>query len=213
MNFGYNSNVRVGDSMYHVQTEDRGPAHPFQDTVVYLSGRVVYKRSTNYSEIVSASTETELVEKLRERLAQQHRAVIAELEAGTLELHGQASAPAPAPPPPKASDDGLDLVLTNPTGWYAAGQVTFEMRVSQPGTTQGVEGAEVQACIEHDRRRIPCAEVHTGGDGRATLKFAMPADVKDGTSLVVRATDGARFAQLRFRLKSKHGDKTPAPVA
>ncbi len=38
MNFGFNSNVRVGDVMYHVQTEDRGPSHPFLDTVVYHGG-------------------------------------------------------------------------------------------------------------------------------------------------------------------------------
>ena len=48
MNFGFNSNVRIGDAMYHVQTEDRGPSHPFLDTVVYMAGRVIYKRSTSY---------------------------------------------------------------------------------------------------------------------------------------------------------------------
>ncbi len=77
MNFGFNSNVRVGNAIYHVQTEDRGPAHPFLDTVVYLSGRVVYKRSTNYQQFAADTDAASLVHKLHERLAQQHREVIA----------------------------------------------------------------------------------------------------------------------------------------
>ena len=96
MNFGFNSNVRVGDAMYHVQTEDRGPSHPFLDTVVYQAGRVVYKRSTSYEEFARGTEAEDLAQKLHERLAQQHREVIAELEAGTLPFHGKEKAPTAA---------------------------------------------------------------------------------------------------------------------
>ena len=41
MSMGFNSNVEVGDAVYHVQTEDRGLQHPFVDTVVLSGGRVV----------------------------------------------------------------------------------------------------------------------------------------------------------------------------
>src|ERR1700684_873033 len=97
MNFGFNSNVRVGDALYHVQTEDRGPSHPFLDTVVYQTGRVVYKRSTSYEDfLAAASQDQEVAEQLHERLSQQHREVIAQLEAGTLSLRGK-SKPIPEP--------------------------------------------------------------------------------------------------------------------
>src|SRR5579862_7368742 len=83
MNFGFNSNVHVGGAVYHVQTEDRGPSHPFLDTVVYETGRVVYKRSTSYEDFAAAaSKEGDLAKQLHERLSQQHREVIAQLEAG-----------------------------------------------------------------------------------------------------------------------------------
>jgi hypothetical protein len=81
MNFGFNSNVRVGSDTFHVQTEDRGPSHPFLDTVVYLSGRVVYKRSASYEQFASGMEAGALAKKLHERLAQQHHEVFAELEA------------------------------------------------------------------------------------------------------------------------------------
>src|ERR1700688_4942115 len=85
MNFGFNSNVRVGDAVYHVQTEDRGPSHPFLDTIVYETGRVVYKKSTSYEEFAAtASKEKDMAHQLHDQLARQHREVIAQLEAGTL---------------------------------------------------------------------------------------------------------------------------------
>ncbi len=34
MGLGFNSNVELGATVYHVQTEDRGLHHPFVDTVV-----------------------------------------------------------------------------------------------------------------------------------------------------------------------------------
>jgi hypothetical protein len=48
-------------------------------------------------------------------------------------------------------------------------------------------------------------------EGRAILIFPIPPNASDGASLVVRATDGSRYGELRFRLKAKPHDKTPAP--
>ena len=69
MNFGFNSNVRSGDTLYHVQTEDRGPSHPYLDTVVYEAGRVVYKRSTSYADFAKTADAGGLQKQLHERLA------------------------------------------------------------------------------------------------------------------------------------------------
>ena len=211
MNFGFNSNVRVGDALYHVQTEDRGPSHPFLDTVVYLAGRVVYKRSTSYEKFAGGTEAGALAQKLHERLAQQHRDVIAELEAGTLATHGKEKAP------PLAEDAdthaGFDVRLLNPKSWLVAGNVILEIELWEKNSQKRVGGADVEACLEHERQRIPCAEVRTNTKGCATLKFPMPANVTEGSSLVVRATDGSRYGELRFRLKSKPREKTPTPVS
>jgi len=50
---------------------------------VYLAGRVVYKRSTSYEQFAHGAEAETLAQKLHERLAKQHREVIAELEGGT----------------------------------------------------------------------------------------------------------------------------------
>lgn len=211
MNFGFNSNVRVGEAIYHVQTEDRGPSHPFLDTVVYMAGRVVYKRSTNYEKFVHGMEAGSLSQKLHERLAQQHREVIAELEGETLPFQAKAKAPSAAEN--VGTKGSLDLRLTNPKNWFAAGNVILEVELREKDSEQAVADADVQACLEHEKQRILCAEVHTDVDGCATLKFPMPANVAEGSSLVVRASDGSRHGELRFRLKPKPREKTPAPVS
>jgi hypothetical protein len=211
MNFGFNSNVRVGDATYHVQTEDRGPSHPFMDTVVYLSGQVLHKRSVNYQQFAGEEVDAETLEqKLHERLAQQHRDVIAELEAGTLPIPKKEIA-LPAEQNP-ATDEILDLRLMNPKNWFAAGAVTLEIELSDRNSKQRIGDADVQACLEHEKHRTPCAEVRTDANGCATLKFSMPPNVADGSFLVVRAMDGYSYGELRFRLQSKPRDATPAPV-
>lgn len=211
MNFGFNSNVRVGDALYHVQTEDRGPSHPFLDTVVYMSGRVIYKRSTSYEKFAAGIEAKDLAQKLHERLAQQHRDVISKLEAGDLPQRGNEKAH------PHAENaevrDRLHLRLLNPKNWLMAGHVILEIELCETPSQRPVERAEVQAYLEQQGQRIPCAQYGTDAKGCATLKFSMPSNVADGASLVVRATDGSRFRELRFRLKSKSGEKTPAPVS
>jgi hypothetical protein len=211
MNFGFNSNVHVGEAMYHVQTEDRGPSHPFLDTVVYLSGRVVYKRSTSYEQFAHGAEVETLAQKLHERLAKQHREVIAELEGGTLPLQSNEKA---QPAAQNAGTHGdLDLRLMNPKSWFAAGNVILEIELYEKNSERRVGDADVGAWLENEKQRIPCAEVRTDGKGCATLRFPMPPNVAEGSSLVVRATDGSRYGELRFRLKSKPHDKTPVPAS
>ncbi|HTC64420.1 MAG TPA: hypothetical protein VK709_16390 [Candidatus Saccharimonadales bacterium] len=209
MNFGFNSNVRVGESLFHVQTEDRGPSHPFLDTVIYLSGRVIYKRSTSYEEFAAGVDDKILAEKLHERLAQQHREVIAQLEAGTITVPGK-----PAPVVKNEEDEtGLTLALLNPKNWFTAGNVRLEISLQEKLSRQKIADAEIQVFLEHEKRRIGCADARTDSQGLATLNFPMPANVADGSSLVVRATDGILYGELRFHLKSKPQDKKPVSVA
>jgi hypothetical protein len=209
MNFGFNSNVRVGAALFHVQTEDRGPTHPYLDTVVYLSGRVVHKRSNSYEEFAAGIAEKDLPEKLHERLALQHRDVIAELEAGTIAILGQT--------PPLANavldEQEMELQLLNPKAWFADGIVTLEISLSENPSKRKISGAEVQAFIEQEKQRTRCAEARTDSAGLVTLKFPMPADTADGASLVVRATDNILFGEVRFLLKAKSREDAPVPAS
>jgi hypothetical protein len=208
MNFGFNSNVRAGETTYHVQSEDRGSSHPYFDTVVYEAGRVIYKRSTRYEDFASATAEADLSRQLHERLATQHREVIAELEAGTLPLNVQAKAPVQAAPIPES--DGLDVRLKNPKTWFELGCATLEIELRQRSTGEQIGGAEVEVFLERESNRTTCMLTRTDATGRATLQFPVPATAGEGTVLVVRATDGSLYGELRFLLKAKPRDLAPS---
>jgi hypothetical protein len=212
MNFGFNSNVRVGNAVFHVQTEDRGPSHPFLDTVVYAAGRVVHKRSSSYQDLTSGATKGEALEtQLHERLSQQHREVMTQLEAGTLQLNLPEAAPTQKIP--AASNEELEVFLLNPKSWLASGNVTLEVELRRKDSAEAIGGADVQAFLETDKDRSSPFRGSADAKGRATLSFPLPVTVADGTSLVIRATDGDRYAELRFRLKARRDEKTPMPSA
>ncbi len=201
MNFGFNSNVRVGNSLYHVQTEDRGPAHPFLDTVVYVAGRVVHKRSTSYQDLTAGTAQGEaLANQLHERLSQQHREVMAQLEAGTLQLNEPGAAPVKVVA--AASSEELEVRLLNPKSWMEAGNAKLEVELRNKISEMAIGGADVEAFLEADKKQ-----------GHATVSFPLPSAVAEGTALVIRATDGEHYAELRFRLKAKQDEKTPAPTS
>jgi hypothetical protein len=44
------------------------------------------------------------------------------------------------------------------------------------------------------------------------LKFSMPPTVGEGARLVVRAKDGPRYGELRFKLNIKPVEKAAEPV-
>src|SRR5437899_5893264 len=84
MLFGHNSNVQVGGTNYHVQTEDRGTTNALIDTTVYFNGRVLHRRTNNYCDLLPLNPGREHA--LKVRLDEQHRAVVEELRTGALHL-------------------------------------------------------------------------------------------------------------------------------
>jgi hypothetical protein len=213
MNFGFNTNVHVGKAVYHVQTEDRGPSHPFLDTIVYEGGRVVHRRSTDYQDLAKLAVDSEARQQvLHERLAQQHRDVIAQLEAGSLPLGTQAGRRPQKSVPP--IQPGLEVRLLNPSSWLTSGNATLEIEVRlrsvARGAAQDFVDAKVEAAIEDPGGDSVAFRTHTNPSGRATLKFPIPSTVADGAELVIRAAQGSLSNELRFRIRARPKVQVPA---
>ena len=118
MSSGFNTDIKVGEQVFHVQTEDRGPAHPIIDTAVYQNGRILHRRAFNYSELSRSDSFT--VEDLRFRVEEQHRAVIEDIRSGVLDTEiASASAATQSSRP-----GGIQLQLLNPGSWLSAGKVS-----------------------------------------------------------------------------------------
>jgi hypothetical protein len=196
MSTGFNSNVEVRGAVYHVQTEDRGLQHPFVDTVVLSGGRVVYRRSVGYQDLLTANAVDEAV--LGARIDQQHREILEGVRDGSLPL--DESKPA-----------AVAVRLCNPTSWLVAGQASLEVEVLSRPERRPVAGADVQVSIEGagDGETSQFAS-QTSADGRARLRFRMPAlSDHPNPALVIRVSGAVAGDQVRYRLKPKRPDSVP----
>ena len=50
---GYNTDVRHGEVVYHVQTEDKGAANPFIESLVYVGGQVLASKRASYADLLA----------------------------------------------------------------------------------------------------------------------------------------------------------------
>jgi hypothetical protein len=196
MSSGFNTDIKVGEQVFHVQTEDRGPAHPIIDTAVYQNGRILHRRAFNYSELSRSDSFT--VEDLRFRVEEQHRAVIEDIRSGVLDTEiASASAATQSSRP-----GGIQLQLLNPGSWLSAGKVSLEVEVSRRADRQPQVGANVEALIEGslDGTRHPAT---TDDQGRVRIQFPLPPLGKGDLALVIQAKADTWNDEIRFTMRSR----------
>ena len=218
--FGFNSDLKLGDLVLHVQTEDRRPRVPMVDTTVYAGGRVVFRRKTNYEERTRDPGFDD--QTVRSMLEDQHRAVIEGLRSGeiavdtfpppTMARSGTttaggaevaaaaraALAMAAAPPgtPP------IRVLLVNPATWLNAGsaRLLIEVRAREP--ERPIADAVVEVSFEGAQRPFAFKTI-TDGEGRAEVGFPLPKFGPGGASMVIRASCVSGRDEIRYSLRPK----------
>jgi hypothetical protein len=83
---GFNTDVKYKGVVYHVQTEDKGPANPLIETLIYKGGEILGSRRLPYSEIVADMSDEAAITKLME---DQHRGMILEIKRGRFDPQGE----------------------------------------------------------------------------------------------------------------------------
>jgi len=194
MSSGLNTDVRVGTQVFHVQTEDRGPAHPVIDSVVYHNGQILHRRTSSYREFVAAHGLSE--EQLRDRVEQQHRGVVEALRSGVLD--GEIAAAAQR----ASRAAGIQVQLLNTGSWLSGGHVSLDVEVLRRADRQPEPGAQVEAVIEGALQQTR----HSGTSdekGRVKIEFPLPPLGKGDLALVIHATTDAGKDELRFTMRSR----------
>ena len=79
---GYNTDVRHGEVVFHVQTEDKGTANPFIESLVYVGGQVLASKRTGYADLLAEGREEK---ELVAFMDHQHRTMIAAIRHGKLD--------------------------------------------------------------------------------------------------------------------------------
>jgi len=212
MVFGHNSNLKIGNVTYHVQTEDRGPSHALLDTTVYYHGRVLHRRTNNYFDLLPLNEDREQALKLR--LEEQHRTVMDEIRSGVLDLPvppeplqrvdpSASAAPAtpPAPRIPAEAPAALHLELVNAKTWLSGKHANLQVLLKD-SAGNAVSNANVRARIEGaDGDAAYLAQ--TGAQGLARVEFDLPRIVSAEAALVLDAHKDGATANLRFALRAK----------
>jgi hypothetical protein len=76
---GFNTDIKHSEKVYHVQTEDKGVANPYIETLVYVGGEILASKKTSYAEQLKTGVDDKWIGGLME---QQHRTMIAAIKRG-----------------------------------------------------------------------------------------------------------------------------------
>src|SRR5436305_1448036 len=79
---GYNTDVRHGEVVFHVQTEDKGVSNPYIESLVYVGGQVLASKRASYAEMIAEGKEEKEIVALMDH---QHRTMIAAIRHGKLD--------------------------------------------------------------------------------------------------------------------------------
>lgn len=78
---GKNTDLRCGDKLFHVQTEDWGLENPYIVTRIFCAGRVIYTIKTDYKSWIQKNV-TQIEDKLERALSMQHDDTLQEVRSG-----------------------------------------------------------------------------------------------------------------------------------
>jgi hypothetical protein len=103
---GFNTDIKHGDRVFHVQTEDKGEDNPFVESLVYVGGEIIASKKTPYGDTIRDGGGPAVVQEMMES---QHRKMIAAVQRGRFDTAGGAR-------PSPLKEDSFEQVLPAPDG-------------------------------------------------------------------------------------------------
>lgn len=113
---GYNTDVRHGEVVFHVQTEDKGVSNPYIESLVYVGGQVLASKRASYAEMIAEGKEEKDIVALMDH---QHRTMIAAIRHGKLDgkLAALSASRMTGPMPVATPQTGVQpVVVRHPSG-------------------------------------------------------------------------------------------------
>jgi len=96
---GFNNDIKYRGQVFHVQTEDKGEASAWIESLVYVGGRILARKRVTYKQLLDEGADKPAIASLME---QQHRQMIKQIRQGRFNEEGVDSGA------PKASKAGAD---------------------------------------------------------------------------------------------------------
>lgn len=188
--FGFNTDVKHGDVVYHVESQARQSDLLLQ-TLVFVKGQCVGKHAYSFAEKVLQPGFSD--EAMHELLKAQHKSLIDALHEGKMDLVLGSSG--------EVFDiGGSSLVLkwTNTAAHSSRAGMTMAFHVQDSG--HPMKGAEIVVFPCPPGGAAVLARALTDPSGNATLNFPITAGVEEA-GVMVRATHGVKSTTRKFRFK------------
>jgi hypothetical protein len=189
MIFGFNTDVKHGDTIYHVQSEAREGEHLLQ-TQVFVRGRCIGKRARPYGASGENSGDTQKEQQLRE----QHRLVLDAIREGKLESmldRGEAEA--------LATVKELEVQWLNADSVLSQSQLTMQLRVTEGGNA--APGARLTFRFARPGTAPFYTQAVADSVGSAEIKIEVDEMGLPDASLLVQANFEGRTATRKFVLR------------
>jgi len=192
MIFGFNTDVKHGDTVYHVQSEAREGELVLQ-TQVFVRGRCVGKRASSYAEEHSKSGFTDLQKE--QRLRDQHRLVLDSIREGKLDtvLDKRDT------PEVLAAIKELELNWLNAESVHADRNLVMRLQVTDGGTA--VSGARLTMRFTRPDAAPFYTRAVTDSGGTAEVKIGTEESALPDSSVLVQANCEGRTVTRKFRLR------------
>jgi hypothetical protein len=192
MIFGFNTDIKHADTVYHVQSEAREHELLLQ-TQVFVRGRCVGKRATSYSDYALGSGLTD--QHKEQVLRDQHRLVLNAIRDGQLEtvLDRQDT------PEILAAIKELDVHWLNAGSVHSDSALLMRLRVTDDGA--GVEGARLTVRFARPDAAPFYTQVLTSPGGDAEMKIDVHESQLPDSSILVQARYADRTATRKFQLR------------
>jgi hypothetical protein len=172
---GYNTDVRHGNRVFHVQTEDKGLSNPKIETLIYVGGEILDSYRSSYEEMVADGAHVE-ESVIQGRMDEQHKAIIRDIKNGKYD-----TTPGEVAETQIFNDRSLDQAILEYL--QAEGEVdTLELVLDSPlrPTFGAVFSLQMRARLCHSQNPV----------GGAEINIRLVSSLKKAITLLSGKTDG-----------------------
>jgi hypothetical protein len=191
MVFGFNTDVKHGDTIYHVQSEAREGEKLLQ-TQVFVRGRCVGKKAISYAESASRSDYGDAQKE--QQLRDLHRLVLEAIKDGRLEsiLDGAESETL-------AAIKQLDVQWENAESVHAEKNLILRLRVTEDGAA--VPSARLTFRFARPDAAPFYTQAVTDAAGSAKISVEVDEAALPDSSVMVQANHDGRTVTRKFALR------------
>jgi hypothetical protein len=205
---GYNTDVRHGNRIFHVQTEDKGVSNPRIETLIYVGGEILDSYRSSYEDLLAMPPLAESV--IQSRMDEQHRAIIRDIKNGKYDLtppdllEQQAFNDRPLDQAileflqQEGDVDTLELVLDKPLKPAFGSLFRVQIRARLCQSQSPVSGAEVTVkLVSSLKKATGLLSGRTGSDGTFDGEVQLPPSQPGQCAVLVSCTCDQGFDELK----------------